>query len=194
MNNGNEFYGVDKVNCLECGNTYTEKSGNLVIDDQYVGKIIMSGIPYYHCDNCGDMLYSEQMAEAIESERNNRIQEILIRFPISNYISASDTSSILGISRQALHKNRRISHGFIYQTKFAGLTVYLKRSVLQYYRTGDGRFPLGTQKHSFREEYVKNVISTGTLSFYESNLAPTKAKIPFTKVRHIHHKERIYAN
>jgi hypothetical protein len=82
------------------------------------------------------------MSRAIETERNNRIQKILIQFPISDFISAGETASILGISRQALHKNRRINHGFIYKTKFSGVTVYLRLSVLMFKKTGDGRFTL----------------------------------------------------
>jgi len=130
------------MNCYECGGTYQIKTDLLEVDDPYVGTIAINGVTYYQCDQCDDILYTEETSRAIEEERNKRIHEILIEFPIGDFISATETTSMLGISRQALHKNRRISHGFIYQTKFAGVVVYLKLSALIFKKTGDGRFPL----------------------------------------------------
>lgn len=182
------------MNCLECGGTYTEKSGIYVLVDPYVGKIIIKGVPYYHCDKCEDILYSEAMAQEIESERNNRIHEILSRFPISDFTSAAETASILGISRQALHKNRRINHGFIYQAKFGGFTIYVKQSALQYKQTGDGRFPLYFHDYSPSAEYIKATIPISTSSDYDYYPRTIKSGLPFTKGTHVKPKEYNYAN
>ena len=54
---------MDRMNCLKCGGTYIEKSGNYVLIDPYVGKIIVHGVTYYRCDKCKDVLYSEAMAQ-----------------------------------------------------------------------------------------------------------------------------------
>ena len=130
------------MNCYECGGVYQEKSDLLEILDPYVGKISIQGIPYYKCENCHDILYTEEMSRAIESKRNERIHELLNQFSISDFITVAEAASILGISRQALHKNRRINYGFIHQTKFGGASVYLRQSVLQFKKTGDGRYSL----------------------------------------------------
>jgi hypothetical protein len=185
---------MDKMNCLECGGTYTEKSGIYVLIDPYVGKIIIKGVPYYQCDKCKDILYSEAMAQAIESERNKRIHELLSQFPISDFISASDTASILGISRQALHKNRRINHGFIYQTKIGGLTVYLRQSVLKYKRTGDGRSPLYFHGYSPSPAYVEETKHTRITPIYNPYPSTTKSGILFTPETHVSPKEHSYAS
>jgi len=182
------------MNCLQCGGTYTEESGNYILVDPYVGKIIIQGVPYYQCDKCEDILYSEAMAKAIESERSRRIHEILIQYPISDFIGATETASTLGISRQALHKNRRINHGFIYQTKFGGLTVYLKQSVQQYKESGDGRFPLYFHGYSPSAEYIKNTIPIRISSIYERYPRTIKSGSPFTKGTHVNPKEYNYAN
>ena len=182
------------MNCLECGGTYTEKSGTYVLIDPYVGKIIIQGVSYYQCNKCEDILYSEAMAQAIDSERNERIHEILSQFPICDFISAADTALILGISRQALHKNRRINHGFIYQIKFRGLTVYLKQSALQYKRTGDGRFPLYFHGYSASAEYLKDTRPIRISSIYERYPRTIKSDIPFSEVTHVSPKEYNYAN
>jgi len=182
------------MNCLECGGTYTEKSANYALSDPYVGRIIIKGIPYYECDNCKDILYSEAMAQAIETERNRRIKETLSQFPISDFISATETASILGISRQALNKNRRINHGFIYQDEVGGFTVYLKQSVLQYKRTGDGRFPLYFQGHSPSAEYLNATIPIKISPIYNRYPRTIKSGSPFTKGTHLSIKEYNYAN
>lgn len=130
------------MNCYECGGVYQEKSDLLEILDPYIGKISIQGIPYYQCENCDDILYTQDMSLAIEIKRNERIHELLSQLPIADFITAAEAASILGISRQAFHKSHRINHGFIHQTKFGGASVYLKQSVLQFKKTGDGRYPL----------------------------------------------------
>jgi len=182
------------MNCLECGGTYTEKSGIYVLVDPYVGKITIKGVPYYQCDKCEDILYSEAMAQAIESERKKRIHEILSNFPFGDFIGAAETASILEISRQALHKNRRINHGFIYQTKFGGLTAYLRQSVLKYKRTGDGRSPLHFHGYSPSAEYTKGTIPIRISAIYKPYPRTIKPWIPFTRETHVSPKEHNYAN
>lgn len=155
------------MNCYECGGTYQVKTDLLGVDDPYVGTIAIDGVTYYQCDQCDDILYTEETSRAIEEERNKRIHEILIKFPIGDFISATETASMLDISRQALHKNRRISHGFIYQTKFAGVVVYLKPSALQFKKTGDGRFPLCPYRYNPSATYVEDTISMQLAPIYD---------------------------
>jgi len=142
------------MNCYECGGVYQEKSDFLEILDPYIGKISIQGIPYYQCENCHDILYTEEISRAIEIKRNRRTHELINQFPIGNFISSTEAASILGISRQALHKNRRINHGFIHQIKFGGVTVYLRQSVLQFKKSGDGRFPLYLHEYHDMAQYV----------------------------------------
>ena len=183
------------MDCFKCGGTYTEKSGMYLLPDPYVGKIIAQGVSYYQCDNCEDTLYSEEMAQAIESERNTRIQEILSQFPIRDFINAADTASVLGISRQALHKNSRIKHGFIYQTKFGVSTLYLKKSVQQYRKTGDGRFSLHSHGYSHFVDYVKPTVRFRILAAYEVYSTPRKPmSLLFEQKRVSPKKEYCYAN
>jgi hypothetical protein len=101
------------MNCFECGSTFEEKNGFLQVTDPYVGLIALEGVLYYQCNKCGELLYTEETARAIEIERKKRIEDILGGYPVKDYLNAAETASLLGISRQALHKNSRIRHGFI---------------------------------------------------------------------------------
>lgn len=182
------------MNCYECGGTYQVKTDLLEVDDPYVGTIAIDGVTYYQCDQCDDILYTEETSRAIEDERNKRIHEILIEFPIGDFISATETASILDISRQALHKNRRISHGFIYQTKFAGVVVYLKLSALQFKKTGDGRFPLYLYGYNPSAQYVEDTIFMRLASIYDLHQRTAVSKRSQFQKSYGSLKESCYAN
>ncbi|MFC1873161.1 helix-turn-helix domain-containing protein [Chloroflexota bacterium] len=142
------------MDCLECGGTYLKSTGSYVHNDPYVGILSFRGIEFHQCDKCNDILLSEEMAQAIESKRSKRIQEILVGLPISNFLNVKETATILGISRQALHRNKRINHGFIFRTKFYGKTIYLKESVQLYRETNDGRFSLVSMAPFFANSFM----------------------------------------
>lgn len=182
------------MKCYECGGTYQEKTGTLQINDPYVGLVSVRGVLYYQCDKCDDRLYTEEMSQAIETKITKRTHEILNQYPISGYVGATETASLLGISRQALHKNRRISHGFIYQIKFNGNTVYLKRSVLQYRDTGDGRFVFCPYEHNLLSKYFEETILKHFVPVYSSR---NKDRIP-KRIRfegnYISRREKSYVN
>lgn len=137
------------MNCFNCGSTYRETTDTLEVNDDYVGSIYVEGVPYYICENCQDILYTEEMAQAIEKARGSRIEELLRDLPLGDFVSASETASLLNISRQALNKNRRISNGFIFHTKIGNYTAFLRQSILRFIKTGDGRFPLSQRLSPF---------------------------------------------
>ena len=126
----------------ECGGIYEKMQGPLEIDDRYVGLLRLESADYYECPDCKDRIYPLDTARFIESEREKITEEILQAQPLHAFLSAADTAAQLGISRQALHKNKRIRQGFIYRTSLGGLAVYLKKSVDLYREKGDGRFLL----------------------------------------------------
>ena len=130
------------MKCSECNGEYKPTTGTLQINDKYMGLFIAEHLEYMKCSKCGDLLYSIEAAQAIEAAREGALQEILQSKSISQFLSVGETSDFLGISRQALHKHRRIRRGFIFQTVFGGKTVYLKKSVELFKTIGDGRFAL----------------------------------------------------
>lgn len=183
------------MQCYKCGGTYQKKSDLLEVIDPYVGTIAIQGVPYYTCDKCDDILYTEEMSRAIEAERNRLLHETLKRFPMDDFITAAETASILGISRQALHKNRRIKHGFIYQTIFGAVIIYLRQSVLQFKKTGDGRFPLYLHEYNPSAQYVEDTVPMKLVSIYNPHTASAKSlQSPFRKSYTSLLEENSYAN
>ena len=87
-------------------------------------------------------------------------------------MSAAAAADLLGVSRQALHKHRRIRKGFIYQTELSGKTVYLRESVELFKKTGDGRFSLHSSGvHSQNQAESVPVVSSKDRSHRSQVLA-----------------------
>jgi len=130
------------MKCSECSGEYKITRDALEINDDYMGKFFTDIIDYYKCTSCNDTLLPSKSAKSIEEKRKKILNDILQSFPIKDFVSSTEASDILNISRQALHKHRRIRNGLIFNTSFGGKTVYLRESVLLYKQKEDGRFPL----------------------------------------------------
>ncbi len=137
------------MRCYECGGTYVRKRGSLQITDKYVGAFTVETVEYMTCDKCGGDLFSPEVAQRIEDAREKALQDILRSQPLKAFILAAEAADALGISRQALHKHRRIRRGFIFRTLFGEKTAYLRESVELFRKQGDGRFPLLQSQTTF---------------------------------------------
>ena len=131
------------MKCTECGGEYIKhKSAKYRVDDESVGTFYVDNVEFMKCSNCGEVLLSPEAMLKIEKKEASVLDALLQAMPISAFLSSAETATILGISRQALHKHRRISRGFIFQTSFGGYKVYLKESVERFLKKRDGRFKL----------------------------------------------------
>ena len=131
------------MKCYECGGEYKERrERRFRVDDEAIGTFCVADVSYRECGKCEDRLFAPSEAKKIEDARAETLKVILQSMPLKAFLSAADTAKNLGITRQALHKHRRISRGFIYHTEFDGSRVYLKKSVSLFLKNGDGRFEL----------------------------------------------------
>lgn len=130
------------MRCYQCGGEYIAREEDLELTDEYIGPFIVEGAEYFECDKCGDYLFSPKTSELIETARRLALEKLLKSMPIKDFVTGAEAARILGISRQALHKHRRIRRGFIFQTRFDEKTIYLRKSVELFKEMGDGRFKL----------------------------------------------------
>jgi hypothetical protein len=130
------------MKCYECGGEFVESTGDLDLTNRLIGKYTLNSVCYGRCGNCGEILLPDETWTAADIEEGRIIKERLEKFPISEFISASEVADILGISKQALHKHQRIKNGFIFSVKHNGRIEYHKKSVEMFKEKGDGRFPL----------------------------------------------------
>lgn len=131
------------MKCTECGGDYKKiKDAKYRVDDAFIGTFTVPDVEFLKCGQCGEVLLPPETLAKIEKEESRVLDGLLQGMPISAFLSSAETADVLGISRQALHKHRRISRGFILQTSFGGNKVYLKESVERFRKKGDGRFKL----------------------------------------------------
>lgn len=132
------------MKCDNCGSDCVEVAGTIREKDPRIGDYEVQNAKYYECISCNERVYSLETAHRLDQRRTEVLSALIRKRPISHFMSASGTAECLGITRQALHKHRRIRKGLIYQTELSGKTVYLAESVALFKKTGDGRFPLST--------------------------------------------------
>ena len=169
------------MKCYECGSEYVSyQNARLRVDDDAIGTFFVDGVTYMECEKCGDNLLAFDEAKKVEAARQAHLDGILKSMPISSFLSAAETAKLLRITRQALHKHRRISRGFIYFTDFDGSKVYLRKSVERFLKKGDGRFilrkadakpvtyeegPKESKNHSFDGFIVQSGVISGPSIF-----------------------------
>ena len=130
------------MKCLECGNEVTVGRGILRLLDEIAGMLILENAEFAVCERCGTRVYSGRTASRIGEKRKRMIAQQLRQLPVGQFVTARQAASILGISKQAFSKNRRITAGFVYSTQLGKRSVYLRSSVEMFGETGDGRFSL----------------------------------------------------
>lgn len=177
------------MKCYECGGNYHKKHGRFIQKDKSIGDYYVDDVMYYECDNCSSFLLPPVTCKKLEREREKIIQQYVKNNPIDAFVSASQAAKILGISRQAFSKHRRIKKGFIYKTKLGGKTFYLKTSVDQFKRTGDGRIPLSepTTQDRFTGIYTYSPLEYSSVqgSFPKGPTGPIGEDWQVTKTHHV---------
>jgi biotin operon repressor len=118
------------------------KKGDLSLSDKILGDYVISDTEWDQCDGCGEILYSPVTMRDIEKTEAQIKTELLLNKPLKEFILGPEVSEMLGCSRQAIHKHKRIRRGFIHFVKHNNKMFYLKESVEQYVKTGDGRIQL----------------------------------------------------
>ncbi len=142
------------MKCYNCGNAFVEHIGTLEMPSTIVGIFSVNNANYYKCDHCDEILLSNTTWTLVDQTENDIIINLLKNLPFNKFIGATKAAEILNISRQALHKHRRIRRGFVYSIKHEGKIYYHIDSVKLYKENGDGRFSLTKEKAKTDVEYI----------------------------------------
>lgn len=142
------------MRCYECSGTYKKHTGSLNLHNKFIGSHEIFNVKYYKCDNCGNLLFPKETTIKIEKKEQEHRDGLIKQLPLEEFIFASEAAKILNISRQALHKHRRIRRGFIYSIIFGGKKLYHKKSILLFKERKDGRFPLTDEVLSNNVKYI----------------------------------------
>lgn len=144
------------MRCINCSGKIITVNGDLQFRDKLLGDIKVPDTEYEKCETCGKMQYTPTTLKDIESAENQKLEALLLKRPLGDFITASEVANILGCTRQALHKHKRIRRGFIHSVKHNDKIFYLRESVLQFKKTNDGRIPLAkTETDTSSENIIK---------------------------------------
>lgn len=130
------------MKCGSCGAELVSVAGPLRLSDGFVGPYVADVREHLECAVCGEILIPGEAAAVVDAARLRRLEELLLTRPLGDFVTASQAAEMLGVSRQALHKNRRVRNGFIFHVRFGESVLYLQQSVELFKDLGDGRFPL----------------------------------------------------
>ena len=142
------------MKCYACGNDFIEHTGSLELPSKILGSFTVNNVSYFKCTHCQEIMLPDHAWRVADQEENIQIEKFLSNLPVKNFIGASNAANILEMSRQALHKHRRIRRGFIYSVLHEGKILYHAESVKMFKETGDGRFPLKKEVTKKEKEYV----------------------------------------
>jgi len=142
------------MRCINCSGQIVTIKGDLKLQDKVLGDFTAPNTEFEQCENCGEKLYSPITLKAIEDTEAKRKEELLLKKPLENFLSATEVAKILGCTRQAIHKHKRIRRGFIHFVKHNGILLYLKESVELFKETGDGRLPLAEKKKKRKSKVI----------------------------------------
>lgn len=127
------------MSASECRHRITEISSRLEFNSKIVGRLLLSDAQYDRCANCQKVLsYTGATSLMIEHAVNEEIKRRLGLMPISSMVGVQDACALLGITRQALHGNKRRLR-LIHHIYHNNQLFLWKDSLEAFHRTGNGR-------------------------------------------------------
>lgn len=142
------------MRCINCSGQIVTIKGELNLQDKVLGDFIVPNTEFEQCKNCGEKLYLPITLKEIEDTEAKRKEELLLNKPLKSFITVGEVAKILGCTRQAVHKHKKIRRGFIHFVNHNGVLYYLKESVDLFKETGDGRLPLAESKKKIKNKII----------------------------------------
>lgn len=155
---------MSNITCHECG---TKAHAKTISD--YKEWTIEFGdleIPFpveaFVCslDTCQEIYINAGEIHKIEMFVKERIKDFTKKTPGYLLLSTRQTSTFLGITRQALNKKNCPVRRKTYQTEIDGTEYFLKESVEKYKKTGDGRYFLKQHEEIEHDALKSSLIKT----------------------------------
>lgn len=159
------------MRCLKCESQYSERIGTISLSDASIGTYEVENVKYYECQSCANRLFPRETAIKIEEKEKEVRSSLIKKLPVGDFIASAEAADILNISRQALHKHRRIKNGFVYYIQKAGKRLYHKKSVEMFKQTGDGRFNLVDAIKPVEKVYVTVIVDPITMKTFKDEPA-----------------------
>ena len=133
------------MKCICSGNQQLT-SEPIRFDSIIVGQVIIKNIEHWCCDVCNEIYYKWYQSDVLIKAVRKLEKAEIMKQPLEDFITSSETSEILEISKQALSKNPRINRGMIMWVTMGNVKLFLHKSVELYKETGKGTYLLKVNK------------------------------------------------
>lgn len=131
------------MKCEKCGAVMKKGTGSVFFKSKVLGSVSIPGLKVEACSGCDAQLLvpseSDKMIQLVLKAESERISHE----KFSDFVSLNEAAHILGQSKQAFNKNKKIQAGFIMSAVKDSRRFYLRASVEMFLEQGDGRFYLG---------------------------------------------------
>jgi hypothetical protein len=125
-----------------CGGNVVVGPRSLTWKSKVVGPVIIPNVKMEYCEKCERKLIFPNEGDKASAYLLEKEIARVSREPIGDFVCEKDAAKILGHSKQGFNKKPKIRSGFIMFTILDGRRFYLKKSVEQFKKRGDGRFNL----------------------------------------------------
>lgn len=149
--------------CGLCNGQLLEITGPYEVNSKALGIVKVPEVHRFQCSECGDVTLPSEEAGKVSHFTANKVEETIKLLPIGQFIPADQAANILGVSKQAFSKNKRIKRGFIYFTELGNSKVYFEPSVEAFAANNDGRISLVNylaKKSSLSQEWEQSASFT----------------------------------
>lgn len=146
------------MKCLNCNVDMNLVQKTLAIARRHLGTVSLPAREWHECPKCGERLYPDATAAAIDQAFQEKLAALLFARPLTELVEEKEVAEILGVSVQAVNKNKSIRGGLIWKAVRNGKTWYLRQSVEQFKQTGDGRFSLVRNSKVKRHDNVLDMV------------------------------------
>jgi hypothetical protein len=130
------------MDCLNCGGHINLIQQDYSFDTKELGIVVIPLVNFYTCGDCGDKSLLAKEARRVDAYINAKVAAAIGDLPIGSFITLNEAAELLGISKQAFSKHKRISRGFIYFVRKGNQKLYYKPSVEKFRDSQDGRILL----------------------------------------------------
>ncbi|MFC1513015.1 hypothetical protein ACFL5J_01045 [Thermodesulfobacteriota bacterium] len=152
------------MKCALCNGKISKKRDFFAFESKTLGHVLIPDVSFEECLSCGDKLLSPGASDKVIDYVRQKEKEVIHRLPLEDFVTATEASEILGISKQAFSKNPKIKRGLIYFAEKGKSKFYLKKSVEIFKEKGNGKFLLpqkdrytNTEMTRSKHQYVENV-------------------------------------
>lgn len=131
--------------CDNCGGAILMVRSGYEWRSRFLGPLSLDNIEYFRCRDCAEVQLTPAAVQAMDQREREVLDEYLQNQPLKAFMSEPKACEALGVTRAALHKNRQVERGMIYNTRFEGHRFFLRRSVERFIQSKDGRLPIFAQ-------------------------------------------------